>query len=98
MSVIGEGEIQLRGPIKGINVIRTMINQINAPVGQVRVGIHTVQINGEHADRMEKVAGRIQDYIDHSRFLTVQSAQLLRNAVVSVASRLAQDAQDQARG
>ncbi len=97
VSVIGEGEIQLRGPIKGINVIRTMINQIDAPVGQVRVGIHTVQINGEHADRMEKVAGRIQDYIDHSRFLTVQSAQLLRNAVVTVASRLAQEAQDQSQ-
>src|SRR5208337_3550064 len=79
VSVIGEGEIQLRGPIKGINVIRTMIDQIDAPVGQVRVGIHTVQINGEHGDRMERVAGRIQDYIDHSRFLTVQSGQLLRN-------------------
>lgn len=93
VSVIGEGEIQLRGPIKGINVIRIMINQIDAPVGQVRVGIHTVQINGEHGDRMEKVAGRIQDYIDHSRFLTAQSAQLLRNAVVTVASRKAFEAQ-----
>ena len=30
VSVIGEGLIQLRGPIKGINVIRTMINQIDA--------------------------------------------------------------------
>ncbi|HKM52655.1 MAG TPA: hypothetical protein VJY33_04540 [Isosphaeraceae bacterium] len=95
VSVIGEGEIQLRGPIKGINVIRTMIDQIDAPVGQVRVGIHTVQINGEHGDRMERVAGRIQDYIDHSRFLTVQSGQLLRNAIVTVASRLAKQAQDQ---
>ena len=74
VSVIGEGLIQLRGPIKGINMIRTMINQIDAPVGQVRVGIHTVQINGEHGDRMEKVAGRIQDYIDHSRFLTCSRA------------------------
>jgi len=97
VSVIGEGEIQLRGPIKGINVIRMMINQIDAPVGQVRVGIHTVQINGEHGDRMEKVAGRIQDYIDHARFLTVQSAQLLRNAVVSVASQKAQEALAQAQ-
>ena len=47
VSVIGEGLIQLRGPIKGINIIRNMINQIDAPVGQVRVGVHTVQINGE---------------------------------------------------
>src|SRR5262249_18267675 len=60
ISVIGEGLIQLRGPIKGLNVIRTMINQIDAPVGQVRVGVHTVQVNGERGDRMEEVVGRIQ--------------------------------------
>jgi hypothetical protein len=95
VSVIGEGVIQLRGPIKGINTIRTMINQIDAPIGQVRIGIHTVQINGEHGDRMEKVAGRIQDYIDHSRFLTSQSAQMLRNAVVTVASRKAAEVEAQ---
>ncbi|MBI1913276.1 MAG: hypothetical protein HYS12_00735 [Planctomycetes bacterium] len=89
VSVIGEGEIQLRGPIKGLNVIRTIINQIDAPVGQVRVAVHTVQVNGEHGDRMEKVVARIQRYIDHSRFLTTQSAQMLRKAVVLVASRKA---------
>jgi len=86
ISVIGEGLIQLRGPIKGINIIRMMINQIDAPVGQVRVGIHTVQINGEHGDKMEKVADRVQKYIDHSRFLTMQSAEMLRKAVAKVAA------------
>ena len=60
VSVIGEGLLQLRGPMKGINIIRTMINQMDAPVGQVRVGVHTVQINGEKGDRMEVVAGKIQ--------------------------------------
>ncbi|MFG0261906.1 MAG: hypothetical protein ACF788_05910, partial [Novipirellula sp. JB048] len=45
LSVIGEGLIQIRGPIKGINKIRTMINQIDSPVGQIKVGIFTVQIN-----------------------------------------------------
>jgi len=92
ISVIGEGLIQLRGPIKGVNIVRTMINQIDAPVGQVRVALHTVQVGGEHGDRMEKVVARIQRYIDHSRFLTSQSAQMLRNAVVSVASRRASEA------
>jgi hypothetical protein len=92
ISVIGEGEIQLRGPIKGLNIIRIMINQIDAPVGQVRVTIHSAQINGEHEDRMEKVANRIQKYIDHSRFLTAQSAQMLRKAVTVVASRKAEQA------
>jgi hypothetical protein len=92
ISVIGEGEIQLRGPIKGLNIIRTMINLIDAPVGQVRVAIHTAQVNGEHGDRMEKVVNRIQKHIDHSRFLTAQSAQMLRKAVVLVASRKADQA------
>ena len=92
MSVIGEGVIQMRGPLKGVNLARTLINQIDAPVGQVRVAIHTVQVNGEHGKRMEPVIGRIQRYIDHSRFLTTQSAQMLRNAVTLVASRRADQA------
>jgi hypothetical protein len=92
ISVIGEGVIQLRGPIKGINIIRRMINEIDAPAGQCRIALHTVQINGEHEPRMEKVASRIQAYVDHSRFLTAQSAQMLRNSVVRVASMKAQEA------
>ncbi len=92
VSVIGEGLIQLRGPMKGINTIRLMINEIDTPVGQVNVAVHTVQVNGEHGDRMEKVLGKIEKYIDHSRFLTAQSAQMLRNAVVTVASQKAETA------
>ncbi|MEZ6057570.1 MAG: hypothetical protein R3C01_12785 [Planctomycetaceae bacterium] len=92
LSVIGEGLIQIRGPRKGVNIVHTMINQIDSPVGQVRVGIHTVQINGEHGDRMEKVAMRIQRYLDHSRFLTMQSGEMLRKAVVQVAARRAEQA------
>ncbi len=93
ISVIGESELQLRGPIGGINVIREMINQIDAPAGQVRIAVHTVQVNGERAERMEKVIGRIQSSIDHSRFLTQQSALMLRKAVVKVASRRAYEMQ-----
>jgi hypothetical protein len=92
VSVIGEGLIQLRGPLKGINQIRTMIDQIDTPVGQVRVSVHSVQINGEKADRMEVVAKHIQTYIDHARFLTMQSSEMLRKAVVQVASRKAEEA------
>ncbi|HUE16606.1 MAG TPA: hypothetical protein VMR25_20700, partial [Planctomycetaceae bacterium] len=86
ISVIGEGVIQLRGPIKGVNMVRTMINDIDAPVGQVRVSIDTCQVNGEHGERMEVVVGMIQRYIDHARFLTTQSAEMLRKSVVKVAS------------
>ncbi len=85
VSVIGEGLLQLRGPIRGINKIRTMINQIDAPLGQVKVGIFTVQVNGEHGNRMEKVATRIEGHIDLSRFLTNQSLGYLRRAIQEVA-------------
>jgi predicted transcriptional regulator len=95
ISVIGEATIQLRGPTSGMNVIRKMIHEIDAPVGQVRIAMHTVQVNGEHGDRMEKVVGKIQDYIDQSRFLTVTSALMLRKAIVRVASQRALAAQHQ---
>lgn len=91
-SVIGEGEIQLRGPLKGVNLARTLINQIDSPVGQVRVAIHTIQVNGERGERMEPVVERIGRYVDQSRFLTSQSGQMLRNAVTMVAARKAEEA------
>lgn len=87
ISVIGEGLIQLRGPIRGINTIRTMINQIDSPVGQVKVGIFTVQVNGEHGDRMEDVATEVEGHIDLSRFLTNYSLALIRRSVQEVAAR-----------
>lgn len=92
VSVIGEGLIQLRGPIKGINTIRRMINQIDSPVGQVKIQVHSLQFNGEHGDRMEKVAADMQRYIDQSRFLTMQSAETLRKAVEIVAAQKADEA------
>lgn len=98
VSVIGEGLIQLRGPIRGINKIRTMINQIDSPVGQVKVGIFTVQVNGEHGDRMEKVAARIEGNIDLSRFLTNQSLGLLRRAIQEVAGLVVKNVDIECRG
>ncbi len=91
VSVIGEGLLHLRGPIKGINLIRNMIHQIDSPVGQVRVAVHTIQVNGERADRMEEVADNIQKHIDQARFLTLRSGELFRKAVVHVASRKAEE-------
>ena len=95
ISVIGEGLIQIRGPIKGLNTIRTMVNQIDAPVGQVRISVHTLQVNGERGDRMEKVVANIQRHLDHSRFLTAQSSQMLRYAISAVAARKALEAEAQ---
>jgi hypothetical protein len=89
MSVIGEGAIHLRGPAKGINKIARMIHQMDTPVGQVKLGIQTVQINGEHGDRMEFVYERIDKHIAQARFLTHESTQLFRKAVQEVASEIA---------
>ncbi|MEM0925601.1 MAG: hypothetical protein AAGJ83_06155, partial [Planctomycetota bacterium] len=90
ISVIGEGLIQLRGPIKGINKIRTMINQIDSPVGQIKVGVFTVQVNGEEGDKMEKVVGNTESAVDLSRFLVNQSLNLLRRAIQTEAARIAE--------
>ncbi len=92
ISVIGEGLIHLRGPLKGVNQVRMMIDQIDAPQGQVRVNVHSTQINGDEADELEVVANRIQTYIDQARFLTVQSAEMLRKAVIQVAATRAEEA------
>jgi hypothetical protein len=88
ISVIGEGVIQLRGPINGINEIRKIINQIDSPLGQVKVGLFTLQINGEKGDQMDEVASRMEGHIDLSRFLTNQSLQLLRRAIQEEAGRI----------
>ncbi len=89
LSVIGEGLIQIRGPIKGINKVRIMINQIDSPLGQVKIGINTVQVNGERAKRMERVIGRIEGDMGLARFLTSQSLQLLRKSIQEAAAQIA---------
>ena len=92
ISVIGEGLIHLRGPLKGVNQVRLMVDQIDSPQGQVRINVHSTQINGDEADELEVVANRIQTYIDQARFLTVQSAEMLRKAVIHIAALRAEEA------
>jgi hypothetical protein len=92
ISVVGESRLQLRGPRKGLNKICRMIHQLDSPVGQVKVGIHTVQVNGEHGDRMDVVYERINKEVAHSRFLVNASGQLMRRAVQEVASEVALEA------
>lgn len=92
ISVVGTSRLQLRGPIKGINKICRMVHQLDSPVGQVKLGIHTVQVNGEHGDRMDFVYERINQEIAHSRFLTNTSGQMFRKAVHEVAAAVALEA------
>lgn len=89
ISVVGTSRLQLRGPIKGVNKIARMVHQLDSPVGQVKIGIHTIQVNGEHGDRMDFVYERINQEVAHSRFLVNMSSQLLRRAVQEVASEVA---------
>jgi len=90
--VVGTSRLQLRGPIKGLNKICRMIHQLDSPVGQVKIGIHTIQVNGEHGDRMDVVYERINREVAHSRFLVNASGQLLRRAVQEVADEVAIEA------
>jgi hypothetical protein len=89
VSVIGEGVIQLRGPIDGINQIRRMIHEIDTPVGQVKVDLETVQINGEKGGELEKSVQLVEGYINSGRFLTNQCLVLLTRSVAEVASEVA---------
>ncbi|MEZ6135376.1 MAG: hypothetical protein R3C53_10750 [Pirellulaceae bacterium] len=79
ISVIGEGLLHLRGPLKGVNQVRMMIDQIDAPQGTSsrERSLDPDQCRAE-ADKLEVVANRIQTYIDQARFLTVQSGEMLR--------------------
>ncbi len=90
ISVVGEGLIQLRGPIKGINKIRTMINQLDAPVGQIKVGLYTAQLNGEHGRRLEGAVQGVEASVDVARFLTTQSLMMLRKSVEIEAAAVAE--------
>ena len=92
ISVIGEGVLHLRGPLRGVNQVRMMVDQIDSPCGQVRVNVHSTQINGEAPDELETVANRIQTYIDQARFLTLQSGEMLRKAVLHIAAARAEEA------
>ncbi len=92
VSVIGEGLLQVRGPMKGIDKIRTMVHQIDMPVGQIKVEIVTVQLNGENGNRMEKPLGRAEAHLGLGRFLTSQSLMMLRQAIVAEASVIASEA------
>jgi hypothetical protein len=94
ISVIGEGVLHLRGPLRGVNQVRLMIDQIDTPCGSVRINIHSTQINGDEADELEVVANRLQTYIDQARFMTMQSSEALRKAVLTIAAERA----DEARG
>lgn len=89
ISVIGEGVLHLRGPRAGVVRIREMIDQIDHPVGQVKIGIMTVQINGESGARMDNTLRRMEGHLSRGRFLAYVSEQLFKRSVSEVSARVA---------
>jgi hypothetical protein len=92
ISVIGEGVLHLRGPRLGVVKIREMINQLDHPIGQVKIGIMTVQLNGEQGHRMENTLRRMEGHLSRGRFLTYVSEQLLKRAIAETATVVAERA------
>lgn len=84
LAVVGEGELHLRGPHSGVNKIVRIIHQIDKPVGQVKVRLHTVQVNGDKGDAMEAVHDAIDAHINHARALSMHAALLYPRAVSKV--------------
>jgi len=89
ISVIGEGVIHLRGPRAGVVRIRQMLNQIDHPVGQVKIGIMTIQLNGESGARMDNTVRRMEGHLSRGRFLTNVSENIFRRAVAEVSANVA---------
>lgn len=89
ISVIGEGVLHLRGPRLGVNKVRYMIDEIDHPVGQVKIGVMTVQVNGENGNRMENTMRRIEGNISLARHMATISNNYFQRALVETANAVA---------
>lgn len=98
ISVIGEGVLFLRGPRQGVVEIRRMLDEIDHPVGQVKIGVMTIQLNGESGFRMDNTVQRIEGNLSLGRFLTYVTGQFFAKAVSETARRLAFETKTRAAG
>jgi hypothetical protein len=89
LHAVGKGQLHLRGPLAGINKMARMIHQIDKPVGQVKVGIYTIQVSLNPSVKLDDVNEMIEQHVNHARFLSFQTALLFRQAVDKVASDVA---------
>ena len=88
ISVVGAGILHLHGPIKGINHIARMIHEIDRPVGQVKVGLHSIQLELPSDQEVERAHDLIDDHVRHARLLTQRSEELFRKAFAESAGKL----------
>ncbi len=87
ITVLGEGQLHLRGPLEGVNAIARMIHEIDQPVGQVKLGIHVVQFTGQEDAACDGVPGLVDRYLAHARQMSQTSQSLFRAAMSAVAAR-----------
>ena len=89
ISVIGEGVLFLRGPRQGVIEIRKMLDEIDHPVGQVKIGVMTVQLNGESNFRMDNTVRQVEGNLSLGRFLTYVTGQIFARSVSETARDIA---------
>ncbi|MBI1312532.1 hypothetical protein GC176_14665 [bacterium] len=89
ISVIGEGVLFLRGPRQGVIEIRKMLDELDHPVGQVKIGVLTVQLNGESNYRMDNTVRQVEGNLSLGRFLTYVTGQLFARSVSETAREVA---------
>lgn len=61
ITVVGEGLVHLCGPLAGVNAITRIIQEIDQPVGQVKIGIHVAQFSGRTTPDWEVYPGCSSD-------------------------------------
>ena len=86
ITVAGEGQLHLCGPLDGVNAITRMIHEIDQPVGQVKLGIHVVQFTGQEENVLEGIQGIIERSLGHARQMSQTSQALFRTALSNIAA------------
>ena len=88
LSVVGAGILHVHGPLKGINQIARMIHEIDRPVGQVKVGLYSIQLVLPSDQDVERAHDLIDEHVRHARVLTQRSEELFRKAFAEAAGKL----------
>lgn len=87
ISVVGETQLHLRGPLKGVNAITKMIHEIDQPAGEVKIGIHVVQFTETEDFEPNSEPVSLDLFLGHARQMSQTSQALFRAALSNVAAR-----------
>jgi hypothetical protein len=87
ITVAGEGQLHLYGPLAGINAMTRMIHEIDQPVGEVKIGIHVAQFSGNAEGEFDRVPALLEQHLEHARQMSQTSQMLFRTALGIVAAR-----------